>query len=284
MLRRNSRPLFLLLLIALCAVFMVVAPVAAAPGPDLTVSISHVGNIGAGNNDFLGSSTTGTVAVVVTNIGDTDTSGVITVTVTLDGGLTFGILDGSSSLIFSCAGGATVTCNSNGIDNIAAAGGKETISFFVNAPAAAGTGFVNSVTVAGGGEPGGNTGNNSGSDPAAFAVVAAAPDMQITSLTHIGTQGNDFVVGSTTGSFNVAIANVGTAPTSGQIDVTISLGGGLTLLTQSPSAFACSGASTVICSSSSVIGAGAGAAIIFTVTASSTTGGPFSNSAVVGRG
>ena len=155
MLPRNSRPLFLLLLIALCAVVMVVAPVAAAPGSDLTVSISHTGNTGAGNNDFLSSSTTGAVSVVVTNIGDTDTSGVITVTVTLDGGLTFGILDGSSSLIFSCSGGATVTCVTNGVDIIANSGGKETISFFVNAPAAAGTGFINSVTVAGGGEPGG---------------------------------------------------------------------------------------------------------------------------------
>ncbi len=58
MLPRNSRLMFFALLIAL----LVVAPVWAVSGPDLTTAISHVGNTGPSNVNYT-TSGTGTVTV-----------------------------------------------------------------------------------------------------------------------------------------------------------------------------------------------------------------------------
>src|SRR5678815_4679266 len=108
--RTNLRVLLLLVLILL----FVVMPVLAAPTFDIT--LSHTGNAGPGNNDFATNSTDGTVTVAIRNISPTDaTTGDITATVTLNGGLTFGgLLDSLPGNLFTCAGTTTVICTTSG--------------------------------------------------------------------------------------------------------------------------------------------------------------------------
>ena len=125
MLRRESRPLFLLLLILLF-----VAPMVVFAAPDLQVTITHSGTSG---NNFLTGSDTGTVSVAIQNAGADPTAGDITVTVTLDGGLSYHAFGSSTpgSLFTTCTGTTTVTCTTSGV---IAAGATETLTFSVNAP------------------------------------------------------------------------------------------------------------------------------------------------------
>ncbi len=279
--RINSRLLLLLLIM-----LFFVAPVAAAPGPDLTTAISHTGNTGGGNVNYT-TGGTGTVSVVVTNSGDTDTDGsTITVTVNLDGNVTYTSFGSSSPdglfTTGNCTGTgtSTVTCTTTGI--LAASGDAETLVLNVTAPGTAITGLVNDATVAGGGDV--DNSNNASIDAQTYDVVAPSiVDLKITGLTHTGNSGNNFIINTNTGTVTVAVQNVGTVTSSGQVVVTVSLQGGLTYhaLTSS-SLFTCSGAGSIVtCTTNATIAPSTGDTIVFTVNAPGTANGSFTNTAFI---
>lgn len=259
-----------------------VAPVLAAPTLDIT--LSHVGNAGAGNNDFSTGSTDGTVTVAIRNISPAEaTVGDITATVTLNGGLTFGALVTSTpGSLFTCSGTTTVTCQTSG--GSIPANSTETVTFTVIAPGTQTSSAVtNTVQVTGGGAP-----NANASDPDFFNVINASVDLVITGITHVGTFGQHFAINSNTGTVTVTLQNNGTDATSGVSNLSIVLNGGLIFGVQSAGALFnnCAGTNIVNCSTPASIGPGSGDIITFTVTAPSTpNGGPFTNSAsVIGGG
>ena len=128
---------------------------ASAPAvPDLTLTKSHTGSFVAGG--------TGSYTLTVRNAGSVATSGMVTVTDTLPGGLTPLTASGAN---WTCTNNANaVTCTST--DRVAAANDFPAISLPVaiasNVPAS----VTNSASVSGGGET--NTANNTATDPTAI--------------------------------------------------------------------------------------------------------------------
>src|SRR5262249_35840531 len=111
---------------------------------------------------------TGIYAIQVNNIGNADSSGVITVTDTPGPNLTVVSATGSG---WTCNSGAPVTCTTNAV--IPAGGSSSLISVTVNVAANGQTSVSNTVTVAGGGDA--NPSNNS------FQLVSNvnAPDLSV---------------------------------------------------------------------------------------------------------
>ena len=280
--RINSRLLLLLLIL-----LFVVAPVAAA-APNLTLTLSHAGNAGTTNNDFLVASTTGTVTVVVHNTGDAATDGSdVVVSIPLGGGLSYNgsTFSSTPNNRFTCTGTTTVTCTATGAgavfpDATDATNSVETITFNVTAPTTATAASVgNSATVTGGGAP-----NANGSDPTQFNVVQA---VSIVGVSHTGNAGNNFVVNTNTGTVTVVVrANIPKA--LGVVTtVNIFLNGGLTFAAGGGSLFTCgpAGSSIVTCTESAAIAVGDGDTITFTVNAPGTANaGPYTNQAAVTGG
>ena len=112
---------------------------------------------------------------------------------------------------------------------------------------------INAATISGGGEPAYNNGNNSATDP---TTVNGVSDVRI-AKSHAG----NFTVG-VNGSYTLTASNAGTLATSGTITVIDNLPAGLTVAAiPLPAGWNCSttvvGSSTMTCTSSTVIAAGA---------------------------
>lgn len=127
---------------------------------DLRLAKSHSGNFVVGG--------THRYTLVVDNVlGSGASSGVVTVTDTLPAGLSYVAASGSG---WSCgAAGQTVTCTTS--NAIAAGASAPPIALDVAVAAIAVPAVTNSASVAGGGEPAANSGNNGASD---FTVVVGA--------------------------------------------------------------------------------------------------------------
>lgn len=127
---------------------------------DLTVTKSHTGN-------FAQQQKGATYTLLANNIGNFETSGLVTVTDTLPAGLTATAISGSG---WNCDL-STLTCTRN--DALAAATSYPPITVTVDVATNASTPLVNSAVVSGGGEF--ITTNNSANDSTTITVVAAAP-------------------------------------------------------------------------------------------------------------
>ncbi|MCG2595272.1 DUF11 domain-containing protein [Ramlibacter sp. XY19] len=122
--------------------------------PDLAVTKSHNGSFAVG--------VTATYTVTVTNIGQMTTTGTVTMVDTLPAGLTYVSAVGTN---WTCSfASPNVTCTRTTViaDNTSAP--PVVISVVPTAAAAAASPVVNSVTVSGGSEPAGNSGNNTATD------------------------------------------------------------------------------------------------------------------------
>ncbi|MDH5234654.1 MAG: DUF11 domain-containing protein, partial [Gemmatimonadota bacterium] len=128
---------------------------------DLLIAKSHTGNFTVGVN--------GVYTLTVTNQGRLATSGVITVTDVLPTGLSF--VSGTAAGWTCGAAGQTVTCTSSNV--IAALGGSNAITLTVGVAAAAAPSVTNSASVAGGGEPAGNAGNNTSAGDLTTVIPSA---------------------------------------------------------------------------------------------------------------
>lgn len=134
----------------------------AVAAPDLTLSKVHSGN-------FLVGSTHAYTLTPHNTLGTAPTSAPVTITDTLPAGLTY-VAAGSGGSGWTCSvSGQVVTCVTSAAINNGASGNPLTIN--VLAGAAALPAVTNSATVAGGGEPGANTGNNTATDPTAVVGV-----------------------------------------------------------------------------------------------------------------
>jgi uncharacterized repeat protein (TIGR01451 family) len=182
----------------------VTTPVGAQP--DLTVSKS------AGTLTF---GSVGSYAVRVRNVGTSQTTGTITVTDTLPGGLTFvpGSGTGADWTVGSGNGTVVVATRTTAI----AAGDSTLLTFQVNVGAAAVPSVSNKVYVAGGGQ------FNTTNDTARVSTPVLAPDLVIAKTA-------DPLESGQAGTFTITVTNAGTAVTTALITVTDVLPGNLTFV------------------------------------------------------
>ncbi|HEX3125115.1 MAG TPA: hypothetical protein VHQ21_17590 [Rhodanobacteraceae bacterium] len=182
---------------------------AASPAADLTIAKGHSGNFTQGD---VGDSYT----LTVTNAGNKASSGIVTVTDTLPGGLTATNIDGSG---WSCAL-ATLTCTRS--DALPAGTSYAAITLTVDVAGNAATTLTNHATVSGGGES--NTGNDGASDPT--TVIQKVPDLSI-DVFHSGTWSEGDI--GKTYSLRVDNSNIGGFSTDGStVTVVDTLSAGLT--------------------------------------------------------
>ena len=120
------------------------------PGPDLKITKSHTG-------DFIQGQTSAEYTITVTNVGATPTSGLVTVTETLPGGLVATSAVGAG---WACATGNPITTctRSDALDS-----SNYPITLTVDVAADAPANLTNTATVGGGGEF--NESNDTASDP-----------------------------------------------------------------------------------------------------------------------
>ena len=178
-------------------------------GPDLTVTKTHVGNFTVGAN--------GAYTVTATNAGTGPSVGNVVVTDTLPAGL--GFVSGIGTAWVCGAVGQVVTCTNP--TAIAAGANAPAISLTVSVAAAAVPSITNGAGVAGGGEPVGNQGNNSASDPTTVGTALADIAATKTGTASVATGAN--------ATYTITVANGGPNPATG-IVVTDTLPAGATFV------------------------------------------------------
>src|SRR5439155_9443164 len=198
--------------------------VSAAPVIDLSIVKSHTGSFTVGIN--------GVYSLAVTNVGNTATTGTITVTDTLPAGL--GFVSGTGTG-WSCAAVLqVVTCTSAGP---LAATASSTITLTVSVAAGAVPSVTNTASVATSGDT--NTGNNSSSD---LTTVSAAP---VIDLSIVKSHTGSFTVG-VNGVYSLSVTNVGNTSTTGTITVSDTLPAGLGFVSGTGGGFSCSAVLQVV--------------------------------------
>ncbi|HVO89925.1 MAG TPA: DUF11 domain-containing protein [Casimicrobiaceae bacterium] len=224
---------------------------------DLSITKTHGGTFLAGQGG-------GFYSLLVTNVGNVASSGVVSVTDTLPAGLTATSIAGTG---WNCVL-ATATCTRT--DGLAPGASYPPIIVAVSvAPGASGL-LVNRATVTGGGDV--NGANNATSD--AVTLVALQPDLAITK-THSG------LVAGQSGTFTLVVRNVGSGPTSGSVTVTDTMPALFTALSIGGNGWSCTLA-TLTCVRSDVLAAGASySPILITVSIPANATGTVTNRASV---
>ena len=235
------------------------------PPPDLTINKSHTGNFLAGQQESY--------TLAVQNIGSGATQGTTTVTDTLPAGMTF--VSGTGSGWSCSAVGQVVTCNRTSTIN---GGGTNAPNITLNVnvadnPASLTPTNTAAVSTAAGSSPELVLTNNSDSDPTTIDKI----DMGITK-TAVGT----FETG-TVESYNLALTNAGTIPTTGTTTVTDVLSSSLTFVgTSTTGGWNCGNAGqTVTCTRPAGIPVGAAGSIQIDVIAGPTAPPSVNNTATV---
>ena len=218
---------------------------------DLTISKSHAGNFTAGNQGVYG--------ITVTNVGTASTSGTVTVTDLLPGGMTLASFTGSG---WTCIGSTTISCTST--QTVVGGSSFPVINLTVNVPADAPASLTNTATVAGGGEF--NTANNTVNDPTTIIPVT---DLTI-SKSHKG----NLIQGQIGAAYSIIVTNQGPSNTSGTTTVVDVLPAGLSATAISGSGWTCVLA-TLTCTSTAAIAPGSSFPVI-TVTVNVATNSPLS--------
>ncbi len=235
--------------------------------PDLTIAKAHVGT------GFRQTQQGAQYTLTVRNSGSVSTTGSLTVTDTLPGGLTFASGSGGG---FSCsASGQFVTC-ANGATPIAA-GEMATITLNVNVSATAAASLTNSATVACACTES-NTANNA-SNVDTVSVVQL-PDLTI-SKTHLG---DHFSQGQQNAAYRISVANVGTGAEVGAFTVTDLLPSGLTFagFDGAGNGFSCSASGQLVtCANSGPIAPFIAPNFVLYVNVSATAAASLTNSATV---
>ncbi len=231
--------------------------------PDLTIAKGHTGN-------FTQGQTGATYSITVTNAGEKDTSGTVTVVDTLPAKLTATAISGTG---WSCTLG-TLTCTRS--DVLAASASYPAITVTVNVASDAPGSVTNTATVSGGGET--NTANDTASDPT--TIIQNGPDLAIVKG-HTGS----FVQG-TMGTYTIMVSNVGLSATDGTtVTVTDSLPTGLTANTASGTGWTCVNGPPISCTRSDALASNAGyPAISVVVNIANNASGSVVNTATVSGG
>ncbi len=173
--------------------------------PDITLTKSHSGNFTQGQS---GASYT----ITVTNIGGVASSGPVTVTDTLPGGLTATAISGAG---WVCTLGTRSCTRSNAL---ASGSSYPAITLTVDVATTAAATVTNSVAVTGGSQT--YTANDTATDP---TTVVQVPDLAVTK-THAG----NFKQRQTGKSYSIAVRNAGGTATSGTVTMIDMIPTGLT--------------------------------------------------------
>jgi uncharacterized repeat protein (TIGR01451 family) len=168
---------------------------------DLTLTKTHTGNFSIG--------TPGSYALTVNNIGTAPSTGTITVTDTLPGGLTIPngavTLTGTNAANWSCSAASNViTCSST---NAIAVGGSSTFNLTgIQIGAAAAPSVTNNAVVAGGNEA--NVSNNTATD---LTNVKVSPTIDLDGNNSSGATGNDFKTSFALGGSAIGVVDANTS-------------------------------------------------------------------------
>ncbi|HWR36802.1 MAG TPA: hypothetical protein VN622_13110 [Clostridia bacterium] len=201
--------------------------------PDLAVAVTHSGNFRQGN-------TADAYAIIVTNAGQANTSGAVTVIDTLPAGLTATAISGTG---WTCTL-SSLSCTRT--DALVAGATYPVINLIVNVAANAAPNLTNSVTISGGSDA--NTSNNAASDTTTVNQVA---DLNITK-SHSG----NFIQTQKGATYTIIVNNVGAGPTVGNVTVTDVIPAGLTAISAVGTGWTCTVAPTVTCSRPDVLASG----------------------------
>ncbi len=233
-------------------------PVVAAPAPNLAVTKTHTGSFQAGQN--------GVYNITVSNVGAAATTGAITVTDVLPTGLTF--VSGTGTGWTCSAAGQTVTCTNAGP---LAPTASTAIVLTVGVSAAAIPSVTNTVTVATPGDA--DPSNDTAQDP---TTVVSIPDLAL-----VKTATSALTVGQNA-TYQLAVTNVSTGPTTGQITITDVLPAGLSYVSAVGPAWNCSAAGqTVTCTNPGPLVASATTSVTLTVAVGPSAVPSVTNSATV---
>jgi uncharacterized repeat protein (TIGR01451 family) len=203
--------------------------------PDLSITKSHTGNFTTGQ--------TGAFTITVSNAAKAGpTSGTVTVSDTLPTGLTATAATGTG---WTCGVVATLNCARN--DALAAGASYPPITVTVAVATNAPPSVTNTAAVSGGGDT--NVGNNTASDTVVISTVP--PKLSITK-SHAG----PFAAGQT-GVYTIVASNAQAAPTSGPVTVSDVVPDALTATAATGAGWTCTLGSTVTCTRSDTLAAGA---------------------------
>ncbi len=214
-----------------------------------------------------------TFTLTVTNVGNSPSSGAVTVIETPPAGLTITALAGTG---WTCTV-ATRTCTRSDALAPAASYPEITVTTSVGASVAPGT-VTNSAVVSGGGDS--SPTDNTASDPITITSPSSAIDFAIAKVPSASS-----VLPGQTVTFTVTVTNVGNSPSSGPVTVTETPPAGLTITALAGTGWTCTVA-TRTCTRSDALAATASYPEI-TVTTSvgaSVAPGTVTNSAVVSGG
>ncbi|SFI04174.1 conserved repeat domain-containing protein/fimbrial isopeptide formation D2 domain-containing protein [Collimonas sp. OK307] len=198
-------------------------PTVINPVPFLKLSKAHSGSFAAGS--------TGNYTLTITNTGGTPTTGALSISDRLPTGISLvngSVTSGGGSVSNVAINGQTVTFNLTPTAPIPAAG-SITVTYAVNVAAASSGTLINYAAVSGGGDPtppptpGASCSdtNHCANDSTAITPL---PLLKIVK-THTGSLTN----GSST-TYNLAISNIGGAPTAGAIKISDLLPTGVTVI------------------------------------------------------
>jgi uncharacterized repeat protein (TIGR01451 family) len=234
-----------------------------AAGPDLTLTKTHSGNAQQGQNGFQ-------YTITVSNVGNTASSGDVTVGDTLPSGMTIAAISGPG---WVCTLGATSTCTRS--DALSSGASYPAITLTVNVASNAPASVTNTATVSNGGDT--NSTNDTANDQ---TTVTGAPDLTI-AKSHSGTpqQGqNGF-------QYTITVSNVGGGASSGTVTVSDTLPSGMTVVSINGPGWVCSPGATSTCTRSDALAGGASyPAITLTVNIASNAPASVTNTATVSGG
>ena len=205
-----------------------------AVAPDLAIAKTHSGNAQQGQTGFV-------YTIAVQNVGNTATSGLVTVTDTLPAGLTATSTSGGG---WSCSSGATPTCTRS--DPLGGGGTYPPITLTVNVAANAPANITNTATISGGGDT--NAANNTANDPTLVTPAGGGADLAI-AKTHAG----DARAGQIGFVYTITVNNVGTIASSGTVTVTDLLPAKLTATAVAGPGWACTVGATPTCTRSDAV-------------------------------
>ena len=235
-------------------------PTAVGPTPDMTISKSHTGNFTQGQ---IGA----TYAINVSNVGGATSTGLVTVVDTLPVGLTATAMAGGG---WTCTV-ATLTCTRN--DGLAVSAAYPPITVTVNVANNSPFALTNTAVVSGGGEA--NLANDTATDP---TTVNGVPDVTILK-SHAAAFGQ-----GQAGTFTLLVSNVGTAATTGAVNVADALPAGMTATAISGTGWTCT-VGTVSCTRADALAvASSYPAITVTVNVALNATGTLTNTATVAGG
>ncbi len=240
--------------------------------PDMSIAVTQdpVPNLVVG--------TQGTYTVQIKNNGSLDASiGTVSVSLTFNGS-NITVVDGAGAA-FTCVPGITTIICTNTLGAIARGGGSTTITVHVNPTAAGANSLSPSVTASG--EPSTYTGDNTITPPIPINVVAA-PNLTLQPSGKAASS-STFTIGAPGQSYTLTVVNNGGGATVQPITVTDNLPPNLSLQSFSSSTgdWNCSGTTSVTCTKTTPLAAGATTIITLVVNVGTGTAASIQNTASV---